>query len=250
MRTTHVRTTQNHSEEGEVREAHEFAAMSSPPPKGHAEKATVRRRRRTCHSVLVQVLLAGAARPRSPAPPVVKLDRGCVLEPRLGTVRPALVAHAAPGALVELVAAVVTVTGVDVVAVARLADAQPVHLLRHRVAVRTGMDRDQRRDECGRGDNGCARQGARGQGEAHQLAFLGRLRGELSGSGARVARLLLLVRRSELHPKDACWRPENLWVPRSRQSGVLVATAGAGGTRRTAAVRRGSASGPQTTRPL
>src|SRR4051812_27911307 len=29
-----------------------------------------------------------------------------------------------------------------------------------------------------------------------------------------------------------------------------VATAGAGGTRRTAAVRRGSASGPQTTRPL
>src|SRR3954454_4149089 len=29
------------------------------------------------------------------------------------------------------------------------------------------------------------------------------------------------VRRSELHPKDACWRPENLWVPRSRQSGVF-----------------------------
>src|SRR3954467_135783 len=30
-----------------------------------------------------------------------------------------------------------------------------------------------------------------------------------------------LVRRSELHPKDAWWRPENLWVPRSRQSGVF-----------------------------
>src|SRR5947199_6321571 len=30
-----------------------------------------------------------------------------------------------------------------------------------------------------------------------------------------------LDRRKELHPKDACRRPENLWVPRSRQSGVF-----------------------------
>jgi len=27
--------------------------------------------------------------------------------------------------------------------------------------------------------------------------------------------------QEELHPKDACRRPENLWVPRSRQSGVF-----------------------------
>src|SRR3954469_6835655 len=27
--------------------------------------------------------------------------------------------------------------------------------------------------------------------------------------------------QGELHPKDACRRPENLWVPRSRQSGVF-----------------------------
>jgi len=53
------------------------------------------------------------------------------------------------------------------------------------------VDRDQSRDECRHGDDGRAREGAPrhsgwGQGEAHQLAFLGRLRGELSGSGASV----------------------------------------------------------------
>src|SRR3954451_15820702 len=39
---------------------------------------------------------------------------------------------------------------------------------------------------------------------------------------ARVfARLPCVLLQEELHPKDACRRPENLWVPRSRQSGVF-----------------------------
>src|SRR3954469_9832683 len=39
---------------------------------------------------------------------------------------------------------------------------------------------------------------------------------------ARVfARLPYVLLQEELHPKDACRRPENLWVPRSRQSGVV-----------------------------
>src|SRR3954465_1007327 len=39
---------------------------------------------------------------------------------------------------------------------------------------------------------------------------------------ARVfARLSCVLLQEELHPKDACRRPENLWVPRSRQSGVF-----------------------------
>src|SRR6185312_8234739 len=151
----------------------------------------------------------------------VQLDRRGVLEARLGAVRAVAVAESAPGALVELVGAVVTVAGVDVVAVARLADPKPVHLPRQGVAVGAGVDRDQCRGECGRGNDGRAGEGAFGQGETHQLTFLGRLRGELSGSGASVARLRCVVLQAELHPKDACRRPENLWVPRSRQSGVF-----------------------------